>query len=68
MGGSGRDDARREGAFPGERDLSTPGNAVVVAGGGVVPVSVEAVVGGAVARRLVLGDRFSACRKGFQVG
>lgn len=40
----------------------------MVASGGVVPVCVETVVGGAVACRLVLGDWFGACREGLQVG
>ena len=40
----------------------------MVAGGRVVPVGVEAVVGGAVARGLVLGDGLRARGKRFQVG
>ena len=40
----------------------------MVAGGRVVPVGVETVVGGAVARRLVLGDGLCARRECFQVG
>ena len=40
----------------------------MVAGRGVAPVGVEAVVGGAVAGRLVLGDGLRAWRECFQVG
>ena len=40
----------------------------MVAGGGAIPVGVEAVVGGAVAGRLVLGDGLCARGEGFQVG
>ena len=40
----------------------------MVAGGGVVPTGVEAVVGGAVAGRLVLGDGLRVRGERFQVG
>lgn len=40
----------------------------MVAGGRVVPVGVEAVVSGAVARRLVLGNRLCVRGECFQVG
>ena len=68
MGGSGRDDARREGTFPGERNLSAPGDAVVVASGRAIPVGVEAVIRGTVACRLVLGDGLCTRGERFEIG
>ena len=62
------DDRGDESAFTSVGGHTAPGDAVVVAGGRVVPVGVEAVVGGSVAGRLVLGDGFCACGKSFQVG
>ena len=40
----------------------------MVTSGRVVPVGVEAIVGGAVARRLVLGNRLCVRGECFQVG
>ena len=68
MGRSGRDDARSEGAFPGERDLRAPSDAVVVAGGGVTPMGVELVVGGSISSRFVLSDGLCARGKRFKIG
>ena len=62
------DDGRSEGSFSGIGRHGAPGDAVVVAGGGAVPVGAEAVVGGAIASRFVLSDGFSTCRKCLQVG
>ena len=68
MGSPWGDYRCRQSAFTGEWGHFSPGDAVVVAGRRIVPVGVEAVVGGAVAGRLVLGDGLCARGERFQVG
>ena len=68
MGRPRRDKCCCQSAFAGEGSHFSPSDAVVVAGGRIIPVGVETVVGGAVARRLVLGNGLRARRERFQVG
>ena len=68
VGRSRRDDRWDERPFSGVRGHLTPGHSVKDGRRNVVPVGVEAVVGGAVAGRLVLGDGLCARRERFQVG
>ena len=68
VGRTGWDDRGDESAFASVGGHAAPGDAVVVAGGGAVPVGVEAVIGGAVADRLVLSDGLGVNRKGFEIG
>ena len=66
MGRTWWDDRGDESAFTRVGGHAAPGDAVVVAGGRVIPVGVEAVVSGAVARRLVLGNRLCVRGECFQ--
>ena len=67
MCGPRRDNCGDERSFASVSGHAAPSDAVVIASGRIVPVGVEVVVGGAVARRLVLDGR---CTRGerFEIG
>ena len=68
MRGARWDDGWNKSAFTSVGSHAAPSDAVVVAGGSVVPVGVETVVGGTVACGLVLGDGLCARGKRLHIG
>ena len=68
VGTAWRNNRRDECSFSGVRGHLPPGYSIKVGRRYIVPAGAETVVGGAVAGRLVLGDRFSACGECFQIG